>query len=281
VLAEDGFDVEILPVDNSGVVMIEAAEQIIDANTLVVSVHAANNETGVIQPVTEIAAIAHSVGAACHCDAAQAIGKMPVNIVQLGVDLASFSAHKAYGPKGVGVLFASLGRARPVLRAQVWGGDQEGQLRAGTHNVPGIVGFGAACRLVSTQLIGDTMRISRLREICESAILQAVPRARINAKDAARLPGTISVTVPDVPADMLMANLPTLCIGDGAACRAGVPEPSHVLLAMDLSRAEAECTVRISMGRYTTEADVETAVKELRYAVQHLDGVRAAHCWAQ
>lgn len=269
-LAEDGFRVEWLPVDKNGVVAIEVAEQIIDADTLAVSVQAANNETGAIQPVKEIAQMAHLVGAVCHCDAAQAIGKMPVNIDETGVDLASFSAHKAYGPKGVGVLFASAKRARPYLRPQMWGGGQEGHLRAGTLNVPGIVGFGVACRLASDLLHDDMMRISRLRTLCEGGLLQNIPRAQINARAAVRLPGTISLTIPRIPADMLMANLPTVCIGDGAACSSGAPEPSHVLTAMNLSREDAECTVRISLGRYTTERDVRTAVEELRLAVQHL-----------
>jgi cysteine desulfurase len=269
-LAEDGFYVEWLPVDKNGVVAIEIAEQIIDTDTLAVSVQAANNETGVIQPVKEIAEIAHSVGAVCHCDAAQAIGKMTVNVDGLGVDLASFSSHKAYGPKGVGALFASARRARPPLRPQLWGGGQEGHLRAGTLNVPGIVGFGAACRLAADLLREDSIRVSHLRLLCEESLLQSIPRALINSREAVRLPGTISLTIPGIPADMLMANLPTVCIGDGAACSSGVPEPSHVLMAMNLGREDAECTVRISLGRYTTEQDVKTAVEELSFAVQHL-----------
>jgi cysteine desulfurase len=269
-LAEDGFRVEWLPVDKNGKVATEVAEQIIDTDTIAVSLQAANNETGVIQPVKEIAEIAHSVGAVCHCDAAQAIGKMMVNIDGLGVDLASFSAHKAYGPKGIGALFVSAKRSRPPLRPQLWGGGQEGHLRAGTLNVPGIVGFGAACRLVADLLRDDTMRISHLRSLCEEALLQSIARAQINSREAIRLPGTISLTIPGIPADMLMANLPTVCIGDGAACSSGVPEASHVLIAMSLSRQDAECTVRISLGRYTTEIDVRTAVEELSLAVQHL-----------
>jgi len=269
-LAEEGFHVEYLPVDSNGVLALDAAERTIDDATLVVSVQAANNETGVIQPVKAIAELAHSVGAICHCDATQAIGKMPVNIDELCVDLASFSAHKAYGPKGVGVLFASSKQGRSSLRPQMWGGEQEGRFRAGTLNVPGIVGFGAACRLASELLRDDVTRISRLRALCEDDLLQNLPGARINARIAARLPGTISLTIPGIPADMLVANLPTVCIGNGAACHSGTPEPSHVLLAMNLSRTDAECTVRISLGRYTTEPEVRAAVEELDLAARHL-----------
>jgi cysteine desulfurase len=269
-LAEDGFLVEWLPVDKDGVIKIEVAEQVIDAETLAVSVQAANNETGVIQPVKEIAEIAHSVGAVCHCDATQAMGKITVNVDELGVDLASFSAHKIYGPKGIGALFASATRARPPLRPLLQGGGQEGHLRAGTLNVPGIVGFGTACRLAADLLGDDAMRISCLRSLCEEGLLQSIPRAWINCREAVRLPGTISLTIPGIPADMLVANLPTVCIGDGAACSSGAPEPSHVLMAMNLSRQDAECTVRISLGRYTSEIDTRSAIEELSLTVHHL-----------
>jgi cysteine desulfurase len=269
-VAEEGFLVEHLPVDGNGVVVLEAARRIIDAKTLAVSVQAANNETGVLQPVKEVAEIARSVGAMCHCDAAQAIGKIPVDVADLGVDLASFSAHKAYGPKGIGVLAVCTTRIRPWLKPVLVGGGQEGNLRAGTLNVPGIVGFGTACRLASMLLRDDTLRTSSLRRICEERLLQGIPSARINGRAAPRLSGTISLTIPGVPADILMANLQTVCIGDGAACHSGALEPSHVLLAMNLSRADAECTVRISLGRYTTEGDVIAAVDELISAAQRL-----------
>jgi len=277
-LADLGFQVECLPVDNDGVLLIEAAKKIIDDETLLVSAQMANNETGVIQPIKEIVDIAHSVGAVCHCDAAQAIGKMQINIEKLGIDLASLSAHKAYGPKGIGALFASKKRARPLLRPQMWGGGQEEYLRAGTLNVPGIVGFGTACRLASNFLHEDIERISRLRSLCEEGLLQSIPRAHLNARTVARLPGTISLTIPGIPSDMLMANLPNVCIGDGSACSSGTPEPSHVLTAMNMSRTNAECTVRISLGRFNTERDVEVAIEGLRLAIQHISTKVGENC---
>ena len=270
ILTEDGFFIEYLPVDKDGVLVLDVAKRIIDTNTLVVFAQAANNETGVIQPVKEVAEIAHSFGALCHCDAAQAMGKIPVNVSDLDVDLASFSAHKTYGPKGVGVLFAHSILARPRLRPLVLGGSQEGRLRAGTLNVPGIVGFGAACRLASKYLRDDTLRISRLRGLCEENLLRSIPGARINGRAAPRLPGTISVTIPGVPADVLLANLQTVCIGVGAACNSGAPEPSHVLLAMNVNREDAECTVRISLGRYTTDRDVGACIDEVSLVAQRL-----------
>lgn len=269
-LAEEGFQVVILPVDNNGVLALDAAERVIDDTTLLVSVQAANNETGVIQPVSAIAELAHAKGAVCHCDAAQAIGKMPLRVDQLGVDTASLSAHKAYGPKGIGALFLSPTPGRPPLRPVMLGGGQEGRLRAGTLNVPAIVGFGRACRLASDLLQDDVTRISDLRAMCENDLLRKLPTARINARAASRLPGTISLTTPGIPADMLIANLPCVCIGDGAACNSGTPEPSHVLLAMNISRADAECTVRISLGRYTTESEIKAAVQEIEVIARDL-----------
>jgi cysteine desulfurase len=269
-LVEEGCEVTVLPVDGNGVLALDEAERVIDDTTLVVVVQAANNETGVIQPVGVIASLAHAKGAFCHCDAAQAIGKMPVMVEQLDVDTASFSAHKVYGPKGVGALFVSSRPGRPALRPMLWGGGQEERLRAGTLNVPGIVGFGCACRLAGILLEEDVKRILRLRAMCEDELLRRLPGVWINARSVPRLPGTMSLTIPGIPADMLTANLPTVCIGDGAACNSGAPEPSHVLLAMNLSRSDAECTVRISLGRYTTESEVQAAVEEVTVVVRDL-----------
>jgi cysteine desulfurase len=269
-LEEDGYKVVTIPVDANGVVSLDEAANIIDDQTLLVSVQVANNEIGVIQPVADIATLAHAKGALCHADAAQALGKIPIKIDQLGVDLASFSAHKVYGPKGVGALFIANMPNRPKLRSQLLGGGQERSLRAGTLNVPGIVGFGCACRLASKCLAEDMRRVLVLREMCERNLLERLPDSWVNARFIPRLPGTISFTMPGVPADMVIANLQDLCIGAGAACNSGAPEPSHVLLAMNLKRSDAESTLRISIGRYTSESDVTTAIDELTIVIRDL-----------
>lgn len=262
-LLRRGYTIETIPVDKLGVVDIERAKEMIDDHTLIVSVQAANNETGVLQPIRDIERMAHYHGALYHCDAAQMLGKLPLQIEELNVDIASFSAHKVYGPKGLGALFLPEGRARELFSPILFGGGQEGGIRPGTANVPGIVGFGHACWLLRGSMDSEIEHISRLRNMCEKEITRCIPGSFINGETTPRLPGTISLTIPGVPADMLIANLETVCIGDGSACNSGAPEPSHVLLAMKLSRSESECTVRISIGRYTSELEIINAYREI------------------
>jgi cysteine desulfurase len=269
-LGQHGYTMATIPVDRNGVIDLEAADAIIDAETLLVSVQGANNETGVVQPVHEIARLSHGRGALCHCDAAQVCGKIPLNIADLGVDLASISAHKMYGPKGVGALVVTLQNHTRFIGSILHGGQQEQGLRPGTPNVPGIIGFGAAAQLVSHLLPSESERVQCLRDDLESALLGSIPGVWANGQKSRRLPGTISLTVPGIPADMLMANLPTACVGNGSACNSGAPDPSHVLLAMGLSHEEAESTVRISLGRYTTSAEIRIAHREINDAVARL-----------
>lgn len=191
------------------------------------------------------------------------LGKVPVDIDEDSVDIASFSGHKTYGPKGIGALVVTSKALRALLTPIFLGGGQERSLRPGTHNIPGIVGFGRACCLVRRDLSAEMKRLSELRRLCEESLLKGILGSWVNAFSAPRLPGTISLTIPDVPADMLMANLPSVCIGDGAACNSGAPEPSHVLLAMGLTRSQAECTVRISLGRHTSKAEISVGCREI------------------
>jgi cysteine desulfurase len=269
-LFNEGYTIERMPVDRNGVVDLEVAASLIDDRTLIVSVQGANNETGVLQPIREITQLAHERGALCHCDAAQMLGKLPVRVEELEIDLASFSAHKTYGPKGIGALFLAEGKVRSILRPLLSGGGQESGIRPGTQNVPGIVGFGCAGRLLHGTLDAEMQRLSVLRHLCEKELLRCIPGSYVNGRNVPRLPSTISLTIPGVPADMLMANLPTVCISNGSACNAGSPEPSHVLLAMRLSRLDAECTVRISFGKYTSEADIVAACREMTAAAREL-----------
>jgi cysteine desulfurase len=268
-LCQYGYAVEMIPVDGNGVVDLDEARKIIDDQTLIVSVQGANNETGVIQPIRQIGQLAHDRGALFHCDAAQMLGKVSVNIEELGVDIASFSAHKMYGPKGIGALFIASRIARSISPI-FFGGHQERGLRPSTQNVPAIVGFGCACQLTHDLIQSDVQRISLLREKLESELLAAIPESRVNASNASRLPGTISLTILGVPADMLIANLTPVCISNGSACNSGALEPSHVLLAMNFSRAEAESTLRISLGRYTTARELETAASAIATAAASL-----------
>ena len=258
-LGRQGWDVVVLPVDRNGVVDVSAAAEAIDDNTLLVSVQAANNEIGTIQPVAAIAALAHAHGALVHCDAAQAVGKVAVDVAALDVDLLAASAHKLYGPKGIGVLYVRGGPRRLPLEPVSLGGGQEAGLRPGTSNVPGMVGFGQACLLAKEVLPEEGARLAALRDRLEAFLLEYVPGLTINGRAAARLPNTSSLNFPQTDADALLLNLPDLMLGTGSACTSGAIEPSHVLQAMGVSREAAYGTVRVSLGRYTTLDEIETA----------------------
>jgi len=266
-LLEMGFEVVQVPVTFDGIIDLDAAKSMIDDSTLVVSVQGANNEIGTIQPVKKIANIAHSLGALVHCDATQLLGKVHFGVDDLGVDYLSLSAHKAYGPKGVGVLFVRNGTPRSRLYPVIFGGGQEYTLRPGTSNVPSIAGFGEACRIISKVISDDIVRIERLRDILECRLLECIPEVLINGAVDLRLPGTISLTIRGVPGDMLIAQVPSICITSGSACTSSAITPSHVMLACGHSRENARCTVRISIGRYNTEEEIHFA------AAQIADGV--------
>jgi len=271
-LEKQGFEVVTLPVDRKGVVDIEVAEKVINEETLLVSVQGANNETGVIQPISHLAAIARAHGALIHADCAQMLGKVPFSIFELDVDFASFSAHKMYGPKGIGALFVAFGRAWDRLSPICFGGGQEKTVRPGTSNTPAIVGFGEACRIANNLLPEESQRLAILRDKFEREILRSLGEVQINGALDSRLPGTSSITIEGVPADALIANLPSLCISEGSACTSGNYAPSHVLLAMGFSSYEAENTVRFGFGRYNNLKNVVLASQYLINCVQILRG---------
>ncbi|MCX6042572.1 MAG: cysteine desulfurase family protein [Caldilinea sp.] len=240
-LADDGFEVVILPVDRNGRVDVEAARSAIDTGTLLVSVQAANNEIGTIQPVAEIAALAHEMGAFVHCDAAQAVGKIPVNVDDLGVDLLSASAHKLYGPKGIGCLYVRGGTRTIALEPLAYGGGQENAI-------------------AQAELTDEMARLTALRDTLETALLAEIDGLRINARDADRLPNTSSLTFPGVDADALLLNMPKVMLGTGSACTSGAVEPSHVLTAIGLNRAESSSTIRLSLGRFTYQHELREII---------------------
>lgn len=275
-LQEEGYELIVLPVDGQGSVSIDEAEAAINDQTLLVSVQAANNEVGTLQPIARIAEIAHNRGAVVHCDAAQAAGKIPMDLTSEGwqVDLLSISAHKLYGPKGIGALYVRHGPHTVPITPLQYGGGQEYGLRSGTTNVPGIVGFGEACRICTAEIEHELIRIAFLRDQFERALLADLSGLKINGRNAPRLPNTSSLTFPDIDADVLLLNLPTVMMGTGSACSTGAPEPSHVLLAMGLSRAEASSTVRASLGRYTTPVQIEHGSTLLLNATHGVQDIR-------
>jgi cysteine desulfurase len=270
-LAERGFTIVHVPVSTDGLVDLAAAEEAIDDNTLFVSVQAANNEVGTLQPVAQLASMAHGHGAVMHCDAAQLLGKLPVSVADLGADFISFSSHKAYGPKGTGILVAcghlGVRRLPPVF----FGGGQECGIRPGTLNVPGIVGTGVACETCRSLIRGEQTRIASLRDELETRLRERLPFIRFACSPAPRLPGTTSMLVPDVPADLLVSRLPNVCISTGSACSSGALAPSHVLLALGYSRDDARTAVRLSLGRYNSHAEIVVAAVAIADAI---DGIR-------
>jgi cysteine desulfurase len=269
-LSNFGFEVDRLQVDSTGTVVPESLDELLDERTLLISIQAANNEIGTIQPIRQIAELAHARGAYVHCDATQLLGKQPLDVYELGVDFASFSAHKMYGPKGVGTLYVRQGSPRRFISPLMRGGGQEASLRSGTLNVPGIVGFAEACNLARRHLSSDLPRIAQLRDGLETTLLDKVGGATINGSIPNRLAGTSNITIPGIQADTLIANTPRVCISGGSACTDGTVSPSHVLLAIGLSREEARCTVRFGIGRHNTKNEIDFACAHLISSIQTL-----------
>jgi cysteine desulfurase len=267
-LQQVGFNVTFLPVDQAGRVDPAEVKRAITGQTILVSVMHANNEVGTVQPIAEIGAITRTRGIVFHTDAVQSIGTLPFDVEQFDVDLASVSAHKVYGPKGVGALYArSPLRGGVALTPQLVGGGQEHGLRAGTYNVPGIVGFGRAAQLLADERDRDAAHALRLRERLRARLAAAIPRLIINGAPTDRLPGNMSVTIPGVDAADLIAILPDLALSTGSACTTGQAAPSHVLTAMGIQAHLARATLRISVGRFTTDRDTDAAAVSLIAAV--------------
>lgn len=265
-LEQGGHPLTSLTVDPDGRLDPGKAAAALRDDTAIVSVMLANNDTGVIQPVAEVAAAARARGAMVHTDAVQAAGKIPVNVNALGVDLLAFSAHKLHGPKGAGALYVRKGT---TLSPLVFGGHQERGLRPGTENVAAIAGFGKACELASARLEEDSARISALRSAFETAILQRVGGAVVNGQGAARLPNTSNISYEGLDSQLLAINLDLLglAVSTGAACSTADAEPSHVLLAMGRSPEQARWSVRFSIGRETRADEVARAVDLVCQAV--------------
>ncbi len=269
-LYNEGFEIVILEPSPNGIISVDTLKEFLDDKTLLVSIQAANNEVGTVQPIKELADLTHSFGAIFHCDATQAIGKIHFDASDLEVDLTTFSSHKIYGPKGVGALFVNGGKNVLPLQPLFWGGGQEYGLRPGTSNTPGIVGFGEACRICHSNLENENEYLRSLRDSFESALLSQLKSIFINGHEAIRLPNTSNITFPGVDADALIVNSPRIMIGTGSACNSGAIEPSHVLLSMGISRELANSSVRISFGRFNKTEDPTIASDDLINAYHRL-----------
>ncbi|MGE0040044.1 MAG: cysteine desulfurase family protein [Vicinamibacterales bacterium] len=274
-LARRGWRVTLVPVDDSGLVSPGAVAEAITDDTALVSVMHANNEIGTIQPIAEIAAIARARGALVHTDAVQSAGKIPVDVRALGVDLLSISAHKFYGPKGVGALWVRRGvRLVPYLT----GGRQERNRRAGTENVPAIAGLGAAAALAREKMAGEASRQAALRDRLEAGLLARVPGATRNGAAHPRVPNTANLSFDRVESESLLIGLDLegIAVSSGSACSSGTLEPSHVLKAMGLPHARTLGSLRFSLGTGTTEAEIDRVVDVMPRLVEKLRSLATA-----
>jgi len=268
-LAKRDWIATLLPVDGSGVVDPQALEAVITDDTALVSVMHANNEIGTIQPLAVLAAIAHRHGAIFHTDAVQSIGKMKVNVTDLDVDLLSLSAHKCYGPKGVGALWIRRGSR---LVQTMTGGKQERNRRAGTENVPGIAGLGTAARLALQRTETEADRIAALRDILEAGILRRVSGTLINGDPTRRISNTTNISFDRVEAESLLIalDLEGIAVSTGSACSSGTLQPSHVLRAMGYSSHSAQNSIRFSLGTRNTAAEIDRVIDVLPNLVDKL-----------
>jgi len=271
-LARRGWTVTLLPVDQSGITSAAALREAITDRTAVVSVMHANNEIGTIQPIAELAAVAHERGALFHTDAVQSAGKIPIDVRALGVDLLSLSAHKFNGPKGAGALWVKRGtRMLPILT----GGKHERNRRAGTENVPAIAGFGTAALLAAGKLTAESVRLAALRDRLEAGILRSVPGTAVNGAVSPRVPNTTNISFDRVEAESLLIalDLEGVAVSTGSACSSGTLEPSHVLKAMGLPTHRTQNSLRFSLGLYSTDEDVDFVVGVLPRLVDKLRGL--------
>ncbi len=269
VLEKRGFDVTRLPVDDTGLVRPADLEQALRPDTILVSIMAANSEVGTIQPVAELAALADAAGVPFHTDAVQAVGKIPVDVDEWGVDLLSLSAHKFYGPKGVGALYV---RAGTRLRALQHGGHHEQKRRAGTENVPGAVGMATALDLICAEMPAEATRLRHLRDRLQQGLLDNVDHSSLNGHPTQRLPHLLNLTCENAEGESILLSLDAcgIAVSTGSACSSGSLEPSHVLLAMGIPAEMAHGSVRFSLGRANTAEDVEYVIQKLPPIVERL-----------
>ena len=274
-LETEGFAVTYLKPDPHGATTAAAVAGALTDRTILVSVMAANNEIGTLNPVGEIARVCKERGVLFHTDAAQALGKIPLDVHALGLDLVSFSAHKLCGPKGVGALFVRAVNPRVRLVPLVFGGGHERGLRSGTLDVTGIVGFGAAAEIARAEGEAEARRVSALRDRLWERLLARVEGLSRNGSPSACHPGNLNVTIPGAPADAVMVEARDLAVSSGSACPSAEAEPSHVLLALGRTRVEAEASIRFGLGRFTTEEEVDWAADEVARAVAKVRMERA------
>lgn len=268
-LKRRGYDLTLAPVDHEGLVSPKAVREAITDQTVLITVMHSNNEIGTIEPIAEIGAIAREKGILFHTDATQSVGKVPIDVNDLRVDMLSLSGHKLYGPKGIGALYIRKGvRIPPYLH----GGAQEGSKRAGTHNVPGIVGLGRACELAQASMAEESARETALRDRLIQGIFAAIPDVRLNGHAVKRLPNNVNVSIAGIEGEsmILLLDYSGICVSSGSACTSGSLAASHVLLGIGVPHELAHGSLRLTLGRENTEADVDKVLEVLPGVVSRL-----------
>ncbi|MGD0339425.1 MAG: IscS subfamily cysteine desulfurase [Bacteroidota bacterium] len=269
-LERKGFIVKVVPVDRDGFVHIKKIEEVITPKTILISIMMANNEIGTIASVAQIGSLCVSRGILFHTDAVQAAAYLPIDVKGMHIDLLSLSAHKMYGPKGIGALYIHRRYPRFVLIPQIHGGGHEGGFRSGTLNVPAIVGFGKAAAIAREELYSDSDRLTHMRDRFISGLLERIEEIRLNGHLQQRLPNNVNVTIAGISADTLMMELKDIAFSSGSACSSSNPEPSYVLRALGLEEGEIKSSIRIGLGRFTTEEEVTYGIKRISEEVVRL-----------
>jgi cysteine desulfurase len=280
-LEKEGFQVTYLPVDRTGMVDPGDVAKALTPKTILVSVMLANNEIGTIQPLAEIGRLCKERGVVFHTDAVQAIGKIPVQVDALGVDLMSLTAHKLYGPKGIGALYVRMGKPRVKLVPQMDGGGHEKGRRSGTLNVPGIVGFGKACEVAGQVMAAEASRLTALRERLREGIFSRLDHVHLNGHPTARLPGNLNLSFEFVEGESLLMSMKEVAVSSGSACTSASLEPSYVLKALGLGEELAHTSLRFGLGRGNTEEEVEYVIGRLVEKVTRLRAMSPLYEMAQ
>ena len=269
-LQREGFQLTILPVDRHGQIAVDQVAAALTEQTVLVSIMAANNEVGTLQPIADLGRLCKERGVLLHTDAVQAVGKVPLDVEASGIDLLSLTAHKLYGPKGVGALYVRRRNPHVRLEPLFDGGGHERGLRAGTLPVPLIVGFGRACELCREAMAEESQRLFRLRERLRVGIMDGLAGVSLNGHPTDRLPGNLNLSFAGIHGEALLTSLKNLAVSSGSACTSANPEPSYVLRAMGVPDDLAHGSIRFGLGRFTTEEEVDWAIGEVMRAVKRL-----------
>ena len=270
VLAKHGFDVTYLPVGGNGLIDMQRLRDAIADKTILISIMAANNEIGTIQPIKEIGRLAKEKNILFHSDATQGVGKFPINVDDIGIDLLSLTAHKMYGPKGIGALYVRSTRPRVKLVSLIDGGGHERGMRSGTLNVPGIVGLGKACELSQKEMSAEAERLVALRERLKDGILEQLDEVQINGHAVQRLPGNLNLSFAYIEGESLLMGLKDIAVSTGSACTSASLEPSYVLKAIGLADELAYSAIRFGLGRFTSQEEIDYTVKRVVEEVRRL-----------